>query len=114
MKLIAADGLSTQETEKGQTVTFVLAEDVAVDGKVLAKTGDVATGLVGQVHRPQGETMSVTLGQAMLRAGNMSVPLRSSQVRGATGPVQCTELPESGKVELTLFVAEDVPFPDAH
>ena len=114
VKLIAADGLSTQETEKGQTVTFVLAEDVAVDGKVLARTGDVATGLVGQVRRPQGETMSVTLGQAMLRAGNMSVPLRSSQVRGATGPVQCTELPESGKVELTLFVAEDVPFPDAH
>jgi hypothetical protein len=49
----------------------------------------------------------------MLRAGgNINVPLRSNQVRGAATPVQYRELPGSGKMEITLFVAEDVAFPE--
>jgi hypothetical protein len=42
----------------------------------------------------------------------VNVPLRSSQLRGAVGPVQYKELPESGKVEVTLFVAKNVQFPE--
>jgi len=42
----------------------------------------------------------------------VNVPLRSSQVRGSVGPVQYKELPESGKIEVTLFVAENVQFPE--
>ena len=38
----------------------------------------------------------------------MSVPLRSNQVRGAATPVEYQELPGSGKVEVTLFVAQSV------
>ena len=49
----------------------------------------------------------------MLRAGDVDIPLRSSQVRGAAGPVQQKQLPGSGKVEVTLFIAENVPFPDS-
>jgi hypothetical protein len=41
----------------------------------------------------------------------VSVPLRSSQVRGVAAPVQYKVL-ESGKVEVTLFVAENVEFSD--
>ena len=48
----------------------------------------------------------------MLRAGTVNVPLRSSQVRGVAGPAQYKELPESGKVEVTMFVAESVQFPN--
>jgi len=54
---------------------------------------------------------SVMLQQVMLQAGNVSVPLRSSQTREAAGPLRYRELPESGKVEVTLFVARDVQFP---
>jgi hypothetical protein len=44
--------------------------------------------------------------------GTRNVPLRSNQVRGAATPVQYHELPGSGKVEITLFVAEDAAFPE--
>jgi len=112
--LIAVDGFSAEGAKPGQTVTFVLAEDLTLRGKVLAKTGDVASGQVGQVsaEKAPGEARSVALQRVTLRAGNVNVPLRSSQVRGSVGPVQYKELPESGKVEVTLFVAENVQFPE--
>jgi hypothetical protein len=92
----------------------VLAEDLTQNGKVLAKTGDVASGLVTQVKAATtpDEAGSVELQDVRLRAGGaINIPLRSSQVRGAATPVQYKELQGSGKVEVTLFVAENVPIP---
>ena len=112
--LIAVDGFDTQGSTAGQTVTFVLAEDLTQNGKVLAKTGDVASGLVTQVKAATtpDEAGSVELQDVRLRAGGaINIPLRSSQVRGAATPVQYRELQGSGKVEVTLFVAENVPIP---
>jgi len=112
--LIAVDGFGADGAPAGQTVTFVLAQDLTLRGRVLAMTGDVASGQVGQVSAPKvpGEPRSVVLQRVTLRAGNVNVPLRSSQVRGGAAPVQYKELPESGKVEVTLFVAENVQFPE--
>ncbi len=114
--LIAVDGFNTQGSTAGQTVTFVLAEDLTQNGKVLAKTGDVASGLVTQVSAgttPEAAG-SVELQDVRLRAGGgINVPLRSNQVRGAATPVQYKELQGSGKVEVTLFVAQNVPFPES-
>jgi len=112
--LIAVDGFNAEAATTGQTVTFVLVEDLTVRGKVLARTGDVASGQVGPVRavNTPGEASGVALQRVTLRAGNVNVPLRSSQARGAVGPVQYKQLPESGKVEITLFVAENVQFPD--
>ena len=112
VRLIAARGFSAEEVEDGRTVAFILAGELAVGGTVLAKAGDIASGQVGQVSRAQGsgEAISVMLDGVTLQAGNVSVPLRSSQERGGAGPSQCRELPESGKIELTLFVARDVQF----
>lgn len=114
VELIAVDGFGAQGSTAGQTVTFVLAEDLIQDGKVLAKTGDVASGQVTQVSdgRTPDAARSVELQNVRLRAGAINVPLRSNQVRGAATPVQYKELRGSGKVEVTLFVAENVPFPE--
>lgn len=113
--LIAVDGFSAGETTAGQTITFVLSQDLTWHGRVLARTGDVASGRVTQVTaaRAPGEAGTVALQGVMLRAGNISVPLRSSQMRGAAAPVQYKELPESGKVAVTLYVAESVQLPDS-
>lgn len=113
--LIAVDDLERPGSNAGQTITFVLAEDLTQNGKVLAKTGDVASGLVTQVT--SGTTPdspgSVALQNVTLRAsGAINVPLRSNQVRGAATPVHYKELPGSGKMEVTLFVAQNVPLPD--
>ncbi len=112
--LIAVDGFGKGESAPGQTVTFVLAQDLIIGGKVLAKTGDVASGQVAQASPTiaSGEARSVSLERVMLRAANMNVPLRSNQVRGVGGPARYRELPGSDRIELTLFVAQDVQFPE--
>ncbi len=112
--LIAVNGLGANGATAGQTVTFVLAQDLTLRGKVLARTGDVASGQVGQAGAATipGEAASFALQQVALRAGKVRVPLRSSQVRGVAAPVQYKVL-ESGKIEVTLFVAENVEFPES-
>jgi hypothetical protein len=56
--------------------------------------------------------MSVALERVVLHAGSVTVPLRSNQARGVLNPMQYKKMPDSGKVEVTLFVAEDVRFPE--
>jgi len=112
--LIAVEGFSAETVTGGQAVSLVLAEDLTVRGNVVARTGDVASGKVSQVTaaKAPGEAMSVALQGVTLRVGNVNVPLRSSQARGTAGPVQYKQLPESGKIEVTLFVAENVQLPN--
>lgn len=111
--LIVVNGFNAQAATAGQTVTFVLAQDLTLNGKVLARTGDVAKGAVTEVSagNTPAQPGRVALQHVMLRAGNINIPLRSSQIRGAAGPVQQKQLPGSGRVEVTLFVAENVAFP---
>lgn len=112
--LIAVDGFSAGELTAGKAVTFVLAKDLAVNGKVVAKTGSIASGQITQVSAVQSanEASNVGLNQVRLQAGSVSVPLRSNRVQGAAEPMQYKELPGSGKVEVTLYVAENVRFPE--
>jgi hypothetical protein len=111
--LIAVDGLSAGGVTAGQTVTFVLAEDLTLSGKVLARAGDVASGEVADFDTAvsPSDAKGIALQRVTLRAGAVNVPLRSSQQRGVAGPAQYKELPESGKVEVTMFVAQSVRFP---
>ncbi|MBV8831119.1 MAG: carboxypeptidase regulatory-like domain-containing protein [Acidobacteriaceae bacterium] len=112
--LIAVDGLSPAGASSGEKVRFVLAQDLSVDGKLLAKAGDVASGQVGQVTagNTSNDIGSIALAQVKLQAGKLSVPLRSSQVRGAVSPMRYKQLPDGGKFEVTLFVAQTVQFAD--
>ena len=115
VKLIAVDGFGSQGIIGGQTVTFVLAEELTQSGRDLARIGDVAAGVVTEVTAGNSPNAAgtVALQKMMLRAGgNINVPLRSNRARGAATPVQYHELPGSGKVEITLFVAENVAFPE--
>ncbi len=114
VSLIAVDDVSTGGLMAGKTVTFVLAKDLAVNGKVVAKTGTIASGQVTQVRAAQAadQASNVGLEQVKLQTGNISVPLRSNRMRGTAKSMQYKELPDSGKVEVTLYVAENVRFPE--
>src|SRR5262249_17511134 len=114
VRLIAVHGIPAQEPQDGQSVDFILAEELIVNGKVLARAGDIASGQVRQISPAQGsgEAINVMLKEVTLRAGKTEVPLRGGQARGAVDRLQYRELPESGKIELTLFVAKDVEFPE--
>jgi hypothetical protein len=111
--LIPVDGFKAEQAVQGQTVRFVLAQDLIIGGKVLARTGAIASGQVTQVTITPGESRSLSLERVALRAADLTVPLRSSQVRGVGGPLRYRELPGSDKVEVTLFVAQDVQFPES-
>ena len=116
VELIAVDGFGPQGPAAGQTVTFVLAQDLTQNGKVLARTGDVASGQVAQVTAATAPDVAsrVALQNVTLHGdAAVDIPLRSNQVRGAATPVLYRELPGSGKVEVTLFVAENVRFPES-
>ena len=108
--LIAVDGFGAPAATAAQTVTLVLAQQLTQGGRVLARAGDIASGMMTQVSPGGPGGGSVSLQRVTLRAGNVNVPLRSSQARGAGAPVQYKVLPGSGKVEVTLFVAENVNF----
>lgn len=112
--LIAVEGFDQQLPTVGQKVIFVLAQELAESGKVLATTGDVASGQVTEVSEvsTSGSTGTIALQNVTLQAGNVNVPLRSNQARGAATPVQYEVLPGSAKVEVKLFVAANVEFPD--
>jgi hypothetical protein len=114
--LIVVDGFSAEGATPGQTITFVLAQELTVDRQTLAKPGDIASGEVAQVSgaKSPDEPMSVALERVMLHAGNVTIPLRSNQARGVLNPMQYNKMADSGKVAVTLFVAEDVQFPEAH
>jgi hypothetical protein len=112
--LIAVDRFNTEAVTTGKTVSFVLAQDLTVDGKVVAKTGEVASGQVSQVSpgKAPDEASSIGLERVMLRVGAVDIPLRSSRVRGVVGPMQYNELPGSGKIAVMLYVAQSVRFPE--
>ena len=116
VRLIPAHGFSAEEAQDGRPVELILAEELIVDGRVLARAGDLASGQVSQIGRAQasGEATSVALNGVTLRAGTADVPLRGSQQRGGADRLQYRELPESGKIELTSFVAKDVTFREDH
>jgi Carboxypeptidase regulatory-like domain len=112
--LIAVDSFGGEGPTPGQTITFVLSQELSVRGQTLAMPGDVATGQVSKVSAANapGEPVSVALDPVALHVGSVSVPLRSTPVRGGVNPMQYKQSPESGKVEVTLFVAENVQFPE--
>ncbi len=113
--LIAVNGLDAAGFKTGEPVSFVLSQDLTVDGKVVAKAGNIASGQVGQVTpgKSPDEATNIGLERVTLRLGPVDVPLRSSQVRGAAGPMQYRELPESGKIAVTLYVAQTVQLPES-
>jgi len=115
VQLIAVDGFSAEGPAPGQMITFVLAQELTVRGQTLARAGEVASGRISQVSAPKtpGELMSVALERTTLHVGSVNVPLRSSQVRGGVNPMQYKESPDSTRAEVTLFVAENVQFPES-
>ena len=113
--LIAVDGLSAETATVGQTVTLVRSRGLDRERKRSGKDWRCRIRASESSYcwrRAPGAAMSLALQGVTLRAGHAYVPLRSSQVRRSVGPVQYKQLPESGKIEVTLFVAGNVQFPD--
>ncbi len=81
--LAFAGNVTSATAEKGQTVSFVLVNDVTVDGVVIAKAGSKASGEIVFVKKAAvpGKGGELDLRPDHLQVGGQKVPLRASKER---------------------------------
>ena len=105
--LISVEDLSTK---KAGPIDFVLVRDIEVGGAVVAAAGSKASGEVAYTNTQGVDrgAMQVGLKGVYLKVGNTEVPLRSSQKRGSDGALEYHRLEDSGRIEIVLYVGENV------
>ena len=107
VSLISVEDLSAKTAGP---IDFVLARDIQVGGAVVAAAGSKASGEVSYAggQSGNGQPMQVGLKGVHLKVGNTEVPLRSTQKRGSDGALEYHRLEDSGRIEIVLYVAENV------
>ncbi len=110
VSLISVEDLSSKTAENAGPIAFVLASDIQVGGVTVANAGSKASGQASYTSGPggDGEAMHVGLDHVRLKVGSADVPLRSNQIRGSAGPLEYHRLEDSGRIAITLYVAETV------
>ena len=105
VSLISVEDLSARTAGP---IDFVLARDIQVGGAVVAAAGSKASGEVTYTSTHGGGAMQVGLNSVHLKVGGAEVPLRSSQKRGSDGVLDYHRLDDSGRIEIVLYVEENV------
>jgi hypothetical protein len=108
VSLISVDDWSSMTREKGGPITFMLASDIEEDGVIIAPIGSIASGQVSFAGG-DGKAMHVGLERMRLKIYDREVALRSTQLRDGGGPLEHHYLENSGRIAITLYVAESVP-----
>jgi len=102
VSLISVQDLSSKTVGSAGPITFVLTSDLQMGGATVARAGAIASGQV------TFERAHVGLEGMHIKVGDADVPLRSTQVRGGTGPLQYHQVEDSGRIALVLYVARNV------
>jgi hypothetical protein len=87
----------------------MLAADLQVDGVTVAPIGSKAWGHAS--FGGDGNTKRVGLDHVILKVGGMDVALRSTALRDGDAQLEYHRLENSGRIAVTLYVAENVKFP---
>jgi hypothetical protein len=91
----------------GGPIAFMLASDIEEEGVIIVPIGTKASGQAAFVA-PDGKAMHVELDHMRLKVGEREVPLRSAPSRDGDGQMEHHSLENSGRIAITLYVAEDV------
>jgi len=107
VSLISVEDLSSKTAGP---VDFVLARDLEVSGAVVAAAGSKASGEITYTsgQSGDGQPTQVRLKDVHLMAGNTEVPLRSTQKRGGDGAQEYHRVEDSGRIEIVLYVEQNV------
>lgn len=118
LKLVLPEGIpveliSVEDLKSGsgtRQVTFVLAKNIEVDGVVVAKEGSKARGEVNTTSLPPGdrEAVGISIEHVSLEAGKTGVPLRGSPKKGEAAALQYHWVEDTGRIEVTLYAAQNV------
>ena len=112
VSLISVEDLSSKTPANADPIAFVLSQDVQAGSAIVAQAGARASGQVSYGSGP-ADAMHVSLERMHLKVGNTEVPLRSNQVQGAATALEYHRLEDSGRIALTLYVAQNVTLPAA-
>ncbi len=115
VSLISVDDLSSKTAEDHGPIAFTLANDIEVDGAIVAPIGAKAWGNVSFAAAPggDGEAMQVGLDQVRLRVGDTDVPLRNTPQRSGVTGLEYHRVENSGRIAIVLYVARNVTLPPA-
>jgi hypothetical protein len=106
VSLISVEDFSKTPASGGQ-ITFLLAGDITEDGVIVAAIGSKASGQAS-FGAQDGKAMHVGLEHVRLKVVDRDVPLRSTPLRDGGEALEYHRLENSGRIAITLYVAEDV------
>jgi hypothetical protein len=106
VSLISVEDFSKTPANGGQ-ITFMLATDITEDGVIVAPIGSKASGQASFATQ-DGKAMHVGLEHVRLKVVDRDVPLRSTPLRDGGEALEFHRLENSGRIAITLYVAEDV------
>jgi hypothetical protein len=107
VSLISVEDWSSKTAESGGSITFILASDIQEDGVIVAPIGSKASGQANFAGE-DGKAMHVGLEHVRLKVLDTEVPLRNTQLRDGGSALEYHRLENSGRIAITLYVAEDV------
>ncbi len=110
VSLISVEDWSSKMAENGGPITFMLVSDVKDDGVIVAPIGTKAWGKASFAGSPGGDGKGVSVGleHVRLKVVDTDVPLRSTPLRDGGGPLEYHRVENSGRIAITLYVAENV------
>jgi hypothetical protein len=113
--LISVQDLSSKLAANTGPIDFVLTHDIQVEGAIVAKAGSKASGEVTYSAEPagNGQPMHVSLANVRLKLGNTEIPLRSTPQKRDGDALEYHRLEDSGRIAITLYVAQNVTLPRA-
>jgi hypothetical protein len=110
VSLISVEDWSSKTAENGGPIAFMLAIDIKEDGVIIAPIGSKAWGQASFAGPPgdDGKAMHVGLEHVRLKIVGTAVPLRSTPLRDGSGELEYHRLENSGRIAITLYMAENV------
>lgn len=111
VSLISTEDLTSKTGGKGGPVAFMLAEDLRVDGVIVAPIGSQARGHAS--FTGDDKTKQVGLDNVQLKIGDTSVPLRKTPSQDSAAALEYHRVENSGRIAIVLYVAGNVTLPPA-
>jgi hypothetical protein len=112
VSLISVEDWSSKTAENGGVITFLLASDIQIDGVIVAPIGSKAVGQASFAGE-DGKAMHVGLDHVHLKVVDRDVPLRNTPLRDGGSVLEYHRLENSGRIAITLYMAESVTLPPA-
>ena len=112
VSLISVEDWSSNTTENGGPIAFMLVGDLKLDGVIVAPIGSKASGQA-RFLSGDGKAMRVELDQVRLKVGDKDVPLRSTALRDGGAALEYHRLENSGRIAVVLYVGGNVTLPPA-